>query len=111
MIEDKHKGPWAELMAQAHLIKLGYEVFGNASQHGPIDLVAVHTTSGVHRYFDVKLASMRRETLLNGFEKTSLCYTRASKSQLQKELDVEFLYVTPGGNVLFEDEIGISESI
>jgi len=36
----KHKGALAELQACAWLLKQGYEVFRNISQHGAADLIA-----------------------------------------------------------------------
>src|SRR5215831_6430735 len=39
-MENKHKGSLAELIACAWLLKTGYEVFRNVSQHGVADVVA-----------------------------------------------------------------------
>lgn len=52
MIDQKHKGARAELIAITFLLKEGYEVFRNVSPHGLIDLVAIK--GGVTTHFDVK---------------------------------------------------------
>jgi len=48
----KHKGAHCELVATAWLLKEGYEVFRNVSQHGIIDVVAMK--DGLLHKFDVK---------------------------------------------------------
>ena len=40
-VPQKHRGGWAELVACAWLLELGYEVFRNVSAVGPIDMVAI----------------------------------------------------------------------
>lgn len=52
MIADRHKGAANEMAAIAWLLKRGYEVFRNVSQHGPIDLIAYK--DGVTLLLDVK---------------------------------------------------------
>ncbi len=39
-MDKKHLGARSEMIAVSWLLKLGYEVFRNVSQHGPIDLIA-----------------------------------------------------------------------
>ncbi len=102
---DKHKGAWAELMAQAALLKLGYEVFINSSSHGPIDMIALHVGTKQTRLFDVKMAGTRKIKLSDGYETTKLRLRKWILTDEQKRLGVELLVVTPGGVCLFEDEI------
>lgn len=52
MIQDRHRGAHNELIATVWLLKAGYEVFRNVSQHGPIDIVAMK--DGELLKFDVK---------------------------------------------------------
>lgn len=40
-MRDKHRGATSELIAAAWLLRQGYEVFRNVSQHGEADLVAI----------------------------------------------------------------------
>jgi hypothetical protein len=40
-MEQKHKGAHSELTACAWLLRQGYEVFRNVSQHGLIDIIAI----------------------------------------------------------------------
>lgn len=40
MMDQKHKGAYAEQRAIVWLMERGYEVFTNVSQHGSVDLIA-----------------------------------------------------------------------
>jgi hypothetical protein len=93
-VKPKHKGAWAEAIAKAYLLKMGFEVFENVSQHGSVDFIAMTGTD--LGYFDVKSASLRRSKV---GDKTTLRFQYALTPE-QKELGVQLLHVTPGGNVL-----------
>jgi Holliday junction resolvase-like predicted endonuclease len=56
----KHKGAYAEAVAKAYLLRMGFEVFENVSQHGSVDFIAMTGTGTDIGYFDVKSASLRR---------------------------------------------------
>lgn len=56
MMDRKHRGTRAELLAITFLLKEGYEVFRNVSPHGLIDIVAIK--GGVSAHFDVKTAQI-----------------------------------------------------
>lgn len=90
----KHKGAYAEAVAKAYLLRMGYEVFENVSQHGPVDFVAMQ--GGVIDLFDVKMTSIRRSKAGDG---TTLRF-HFHRTPEQKDLGVQLLHVTPGGNVL-----------
>ena len=53
-MDKKHKGAASELIATAWLLKQGYEVFRNVSQHGKIDLIAIHPETDEIKSIDVK---------------------------------------------------------
>lgn len=52
MIQDKHRGAQNELLATVWLLRAGYDVFRNVSQHGLVDIVAMK--DGMLLKFDVK---------------------------------------------------------
>lgn len=56
MMDRKHRGARAELLAITFLLKEGYEVFRNVSPYGLIDIVAIK--GGVSAHFDVKTAQI-----------------------------------------------------
>jgi hypothetical protein len=94
-MKPKHKGAWAEAVAKAYLLRMGFEVFENVSQHGSVDFIALSEAGDVG-FFDVKLASVRRSKAGDG---TTLRFHYA-RSEEQEDLNVQLLHVTPGGNVL-----------
>jgi hypothetical protein len=51
-MENKHKGAYSELTACAWLLRQGYEVFRNISQHGRADVIAIKNNERL--YIDVK---------------------------------------------------------
>jgi Holliday junction resolvase-like predicted endonuclease len=102
-VQAKHKGAWAEAIAKAYLLKMGFEVFENVSAHGPIDFIAMDPDTRDMVKFDVKMASVRRNYVYDGFANTSLRFQR-QRTARQKELCVQLLHVTPGGNVLTDVE-------
>ena len=53
-MDSKHKGALAELKAASWLLKEGYEVFRNVSQHGAVDLVALDLNTQEILLIDVK---------------------------------------------------------
>ena len=61
-MDRKHVGARNELLATVWLLKQGYEVFRNVSQHGLIDLIAIKEDEVV--FFDVKASG-------KGFGKTT----------------------------------------
>jgi len=80
----KHKGSLAELLACAWLLKQGYEVFRNVSQHGKADLI-VWRGNGLPQLVEVRTAVIRPRV-----DGKSCSVARASKSC---HPDVRFLYV------------------
>jgi len=52
-MEQKHKGATSELMATVWLLKKGYEVFRNISNHGLIDIIAVNPETNKTIFIDV----------------------------------------------------------
>jgi len=55
-MDRKHKGALAELKATVWLLKQGYEVFRNVSQHGEVDLIALDPETKEILLIDVKTA-------------------------------------------------------
>lgn len=51
-MQAKHKGAHSELIASAWLLRQGYEVFRNVSQHGRVDIIAIRNNEII--YIDVK---------------------------------------------------------
>lgn len=94
----KHKGAWAEAVAKAYLLRSGFEVFQNVSQHGLIDFITVQ--GDVIDMYDVKTASIRRSKVGDG---TTLRFQN-KRTPEQVALGVQLLHVTPGGNVLTSQE-------
>lgn len=101
-MKDKHKGAWAEAIAKAYLLKMGFDVFENVSQHGSIDFIAI-APDGELGKFDVKKTSIRKNYTWSG-EWSSLRFQR-QRTPEQIEFGVQLLHVTPGGNVLTEAEL------
>lgn len=81
MIQNKHRGAQNELLATVWLLREGFDVFRNVSQHGPVDIVAMK--DGELLKFDVK-ASGRTDRV-------------ARLSEEQIELGVKLLRVFPDG--------------
>lgn len=57
---EKHKGALYEILAVSWLLKQGYEVHRNISQHGTFDMIIYNPNT--HRIFGVDVTS-RRKTL------------------------------------------------
>lgn len=51
-------GRYCEMVATLWLLRQGYEVFDNVSPNGPIDLIAVHPSTGEVIKIDVKKLSV-----------------------------------------------------
>ena len=82
----KHKGSLAELLACAWLLKQGYEVFRNVSQHGVADLIAWRE-NGLPMFIEVRSANIR---LVHDDKSCSVATARLSRHP-----DVRFFYVFP----------------
>ena len=95
-MHDKHKGSLAELLACAWLLKQGYEVFRNVSQHGKADLI-VWRGNGLPQLVEVRTAVIR--PAVDG-KSCSVARMRESAHP-----DVRFLYVlTDTGHCGFDLE-------
>jgi hypothetical protein len=84
-LKRKHSGAANELAAMLWLLRQGYDVFRNVSQHGSIDLIAVR--NGEFLKLDVKG--------VEGFGATGLRETAVTTEQ--RELDVKILLAKSGG--------------
>jgi hypothetical protein len=78
-------GAWAEAVAGAHYMKLGWDVFVALNPGAPIDIII--TRSGVTRYLDVKY---RRNHKPSG----------RKLSEEQVALGVELVFVKESGDVI-----------
>ena len=95
-MHDKHKGSLAELLACAWLLKQGYEVFRNVSQHGKADLI-IWRGNGLPQLVEVRTAVIRPTR-----DGKHCTVPRASKT---RHPDVRFLYVlTDTGDCGFDVE-------
>ena len=99
-MKTKHLGSYGEITATAWLLKEGYEVFTNASSHGPIDVVALNIKTGEILYIDVKVQKLRRAKTQNSV--SFLAGARLTKEQ--KALGIKLLYVLPSGVCSFDRE-------
>ncbi len=88
-VEAKHRGPYSELLASAWLLEKGFEVFRNASDRGPVDLIALK--DGAVTFIDVKTAQIT----IDKFDVLRVHAPRLSKEQ--EKLGVRALLVTPDG--------------
>lgn len=59
----KHKGAYCEMIASAWLLKEGYEVFRNISQHGSVDVLAIKNNEIFK--FDVKSSNGNKNSKLS----------------------------------------------
>ena len=85
MPHSKHiKGDRAELIAAEFFISLGYSVFRNMSQHGPIDLVLVDDDPKDVTLIDVKAISLRTK---NGYKVNRV------PTKEQKQLGVKLIFI------------------
>lgn len=84
-----NRGGFSELLARAHLMSLGYDVFANDSDNGPIDMVAVDRKTGETLFVDAKTI---HSTAVEGIKRNG--YRR---SPAQKRLNVQMLGVTHEG--------------
>lgn len=99
VVERKHLGSYAEMLAAAWLLERGYEVFRNVSDRGPIDLVVVK--DGQTTFVDVKLV---KPVMLVSREKAGQARIRSEPQMkpLQKEMGVVPLFVGPDGFCSFD---------
>ncbi len=106
VMDVKHKGAWAETLAKAYLLQQGFEVFGNASSHGPVDFVAMDPDTGAIALYDVKLGTVVTWKIKGGFERSGVYHFPVSKmTNQQRKLGVQLLHVTPDGRVLTQAEV------
>jgi Holliday junction resolvase-like predicted endonuclease len=85
----KNRGGYSELLACAWLMSLGYDVFRNQSDNGPIDIVAVNRKTGETVFCDAKTVHPSALTTIrnNGYK----------RSPDQKRLNVQMIGVTHEG--------------
>lgn len=62
MMHKNKKGTLSELKVSQDLIQEGYDVFWNIEGTGPVDIVAVHKSTGTIRLIDVKSESFVKAT-------------------------------------------------
>jgi Holliday junction resolvase-like predicted endonuclease len=99
-MHQKHKGSLAELQACAWLLKEGYEVFRNVSQHGVADLIAWRP-DGLPILVEVRTATLR--VAVDG----KSC--SVATARLPRHTEVRFLYVfTKTGDCGFDLEALVS---
>ena len=89
------KGLESEFIAASWLTKNNYTIYWTTQDMDPIDLVAVHRSTGKVLKIDVKTASIRKTwkpgTMINRKE-----------SKYQKQLGVKILYVYQDGSCKFK---------
>lgn len=95
------KGNWAEDVAAKWLRGLGYEVFRNVHNTGPIDLIAIKEDRV--RKIDVKLLKQVEYTAFVGGRRIGVFGKPLTK--IQKEQGVEHLYVTHDGFCAFSKRV------
>jgi hypothetical protein len=93
VVELKHRGAWAEMIAASWLVERGYEVFRNVSPHGPIDIVAIK--GQVTEYIDVKLVSP--EMLISDAKLGEGRVTKPRLKPPQVAAGIRPLFVSPDG--------------
>lgn len=92
----KHKGSLAELLACAWLLKQGYEVFRNVSQHGVADIIAWRPEGSPI------LVEVRKTVLRPAVDGTSCS---AAVARTIRHPDLRFLYIiTETGECSFDLE-------
>lgn len=84
-----NRGGHSELIARAWLMSLGFDVFSNDSDNGPIDMVAVDRHTGETIFCDAKTI---HPTNLSSIKKNGY-----SRSDAQKRLNVQMIGVTHEG--------------
>ncbi len=89
------KGLESEFIASAWLTKNNYTIYWKTQDNDPIDLVAVHRSTGKVLKIDVKTASIRKTwkpgTMIN-----------RQQTKYQKQLGVKILYVFKDGSCKFK---------
>lgn len=93
-VRAEHKGTHSELLASCWLIKEGYLVFRNLSEHGIYDLVIYDEQDNSFKGIDVKTASY---TLKVSGERV-LSYPKSRYG------NIPLVLVDPFGNVFWEDD-------
>lgn len=80
----RDKGTLSELICTQELVLEGYDVFWPVADSGPVDIIAVHPTTGNIRLIDVKTLSRRTKD-------GSKIYR--TPSSLQKKIGVEIIEI------------------
>ena len=89
------KGQHSEFIAAAWLISKNYLVYFKTQDCDPIDLVAVHRTTGRVLKLDVKTVSIRKTGPKKG------CRINRVINNCQKKIGVKLLYVHNDGRCSF----------
>jgi hypothetical protein len=94
-VQKRHRGASSELLAVDFLWKHDFEVFRNQSQHGPIDLIAIKSSTETQErrvlFLDLKTCISSAERPLYD----------VSLTPEQKALGVKLLWVSHNGSVFF----------
>lgn len=97
----RHLGSWSEIIASAWLLELGYEVFRNVSDKGPIDLIAIKNNEVT--FIDVKSIQVKMKVGRQTFGKARA--PGATNKRLkagQREFGIVPLFVSPDGICSFD---------
>lgn len=100
-VAPRHLGSWSEIIASAWLLELGYEVFRNVSDKGPIDLIAIKNNEVT--FVDVKSIQVKMKVGKQTFGKARA--PGATKNRLkagQREFGIVPLFVSPDGICSFD---------
>ena len=96
------RGMVAELRAVAHLANdPDIMTFVPSGGLGPIDIITINKKTGEHRYYDVKIASMRKtvKKTHNPRINRSLNNLQRSFSKNLRPIRIEIIYVDDNGRV------------
>tara|TARA_R110000868_G_scaffold258480_1_gene516010 strand:- start:29 stop:415 length:387 start_codon:yes stop_codon:yes gene_type:complete len=94
----KHRGAASELRATVWLLELGYEVFRNVSPFGAVDIVARHPETGEMFFADVKTATYKKVSRIDG----SVVEYYSGPKNSNKPAHVRYLFVYNTGEISWE---------
>lgn len=87
MIDSRHiDGDVCEIIAAEHFMRLGYWVFNPAQGHSPIDLIIVNEDGPI-------LIQVKKDAARVNPGRNRCARIHRKRSELQKALDVQFVYV------------------
>ena len=104
IMDKKHKGATSELIATVWLLKKGYEVFRNVSQHGAVDIIARDSETGKIIFIDV--TSLHKRKTPN--EETYHCKKSKFSNIKILAVDIETNYVYWSHDKIFKKRLGWS---